>query len=257
MIIKKPLVIFDLETTGTWVEKDKIIEIAMIKIMPDTENTVHRYHSLVNPGIEISKEVEELTGIGTKDVKDSPKFEQIADDVLVFIKDSDLSGYNIERFDIPVLRKELESVGKTLNLTDVFIYDVNKIFKIKHKRNLEAAYQCYCKKDIKNAHTAMADTEATLEILKEQVFQYSDNGDISRLKDIQYEKQSSFFDNSGRARWWQDELYITFGKYNGKSLTSINKIDPGYLRWILKSEFSDDIKSVVNGVLDGKQPRRE
>ena len=163
MKIARPLVILDLETTGTWREKDKIVEIGMIKLTPGGEKDV--FIKRVNPGITIPPEVSELIGITDDDVKDEPPFRDIAREVLDFIGDSDMGGFNVERFDLPLLERELAEAGLKLDLRERRIYDAQKIYHLHEKRDLMAAYAFYCKKDLVNAHTAMGDVEATLEIL--------------------------------------------------------------------------------------------
>lgn len=249
MILEKEVVVFDLETTGTWVEKDKVIEIGMIKRYPD--GTEEEYNKKINPGILIPDAVTELTGISNDDVKDCPFFKEVADEIIAFIDASDLAGFNLIRFDIPMLSKELSESGNSLDMEGRFVYDAQKIYHIHEKRNLTSAYSFFCKKDLKDAHSALADTRATLDILDAQVRHYGKEPRLDSLKEFDYEKSQEFFEGDRKFRWWNGDLYITFGKHNGKSVMSIAKEDRGYLEWILNKEFSDKVKSMVRGVMNG------
>ena len=252
MIIDNDLVVLDLEATGTWREKDRIIEIAMIRCFPDGSNA--EYCKRVNPEISIPAEVVEITGITDADVKDAPTFKQIAREIVDFIGNSDLTGFNIEKFDVPMLKRQLDECGIQFDLTNRFIYDAQKIYHLHHKRDLTAAYLLYCNKNLIGAHGALADTQASLEVLREQIRRYSQDGHIKSLKEFQYEKPNDFFDDDRKFRWWGGELYITFGKHNGKSMRQIAKDDRAYLEWILGADFSAQIKSMIKSVLNGEHP---
>ncbi len=255
MNTKKPLVVFDLETTGIWVERDKIVEIGMIKIMPD--GTRHDYVKRVNPGIPIPINVIRIIGITDDDLKDAPPFKDIAKEVLDFIGDSDLGGFNIQRFDIPVLEREFFEAGISFHWKERDIYDAQKIYHIHEKRDLMAAYQLYCDKELTNAHSALGDAEATLEILDAQVTKYGkqDEGIIS-LRDFDYEQSSAYFDSERKFCWWNKNLYPMFGKYRKKKhIKAIAKSDRNYLEWILSSDFSSEIKTMIENALKGDFPK--
>lgn len=255
MNIKKPITVFDLETTGIWIERDKIVEVGMIKLMPD--GTRHDYVKRVNPGIPIPVNVIRIINITDDDLKDAPKFKDIAQEVLDFIGDSDLGGFNIQRFDIPVLEREFFEAGLTFHWKDRDIYDAQKIYHIHEKRDLMAAYQLYCGKELTNAHSALGDAEATVEILDAQIAKYgkADEGIVS-LRDFDYEKSSAYFDTERKFCWWNRNLYPMFGKYRKKKpIQSIAKTDRNYLEWILSSDFSDDIKVMIEKALKGDFPK--
>jgi DNA polymerase-3 subunit epsilon len=255
MNIKKPLIVFDLETTGVWVERDKIIEIGMIKLMPD--GSKHDYVKRVNPGMPIPVNVIRIIGITDNDVKDAPRFKDIAKEVFDFIGDSDLGGFNIQRFDIPVLEREFFEAGLSFHWKDRDIYDAQKIYHIHEKRDLMAAYQLYCDKELTNAHSALGDAEATAEILSAQIKRYGkeDEGILS-LKDFDYEKTSAYFDAERKFCWWNGNLYPMFGKYRRKKhIKDIVKKDRNYLEWILSSDFSDEIKVMLEKALKGDFPK--
>lgn len=254
MKIKHTLVVLDLETTGVWVEKDKIVEIAMIKCYPD--GTRKQYLQRVNPGILIPPQVTKLIGISNEDVQDEPYFKQIAREVLDFTEDADLAGFNVERFDLPLLEREMFESGLKFDWQKRTIYDSQKIYHLKEKRDLTAAYQFYCSKNLENAHTALADAQATLEILSSQVDRYgTGDHELESLGEFNYATLSDYYDEGRRFRWWNGKLYPMFGKYAKRySLQEMTQKDPKYLEWILSSDFSDDVKVLVQDALQGKFP---
>ena len=255
MKLSKPLVILDLETTGIWIEKDKIIEIAMIKVFPDETRTT--YSSYVNPGMPIPPEVTEVTGIKDADVKDAPKFRDISSEVFRFLEEADIGGFNVERFDLPLLERELTECGIKFEWSKRSIYDAQKVYHLHNKRDLTAAYEFYCGKELKDAHSALADTQATLDVLIAQVAKHGNGNDsVEALKEFDYRKRTEFFDSDRKLRWWNGELYMMFGKYARKaSLQEIAKTDRPYLEWILKQDFREDVKDVIEQALEGKFPQ--
>jgi len=256
MTLNHPLVVLDLETTGTWIEKDRIIEIAMVKLMPDGQKQV--YDTKVNPGMPIPPVVTELTGIRDADVKDVPAFAAIAAKVLAFIGDADMGGFNLERFDLPLLAREMSDAGVPFEWQSRAVYDAQKIYHIHERRDLFAAFAFYCHQELKDAHSALADTEATLSILEEQVKRYGEGSEgIEALKEFNYRSSSEFFDSDRKFRWWNGELYMTFGKYAKKEpLRVVAQRDPSYLHWILDKDFSDDVKAMIHEALNGKHPKQ-
>jgi DNA polymerase III subunit epsilon len=254
MKLNKTLVVFDLETTGTWIEKDRIVEIGMIKLMPDgrREDYVRR----VNPGMPIPANVSRIIDITDNDVKDAPGFRDIAKQVMDFIGDADLGGFNIQRFDLPVLERELLEAGISFHWKDRDIYDAQKIYHIHEKRYLMAAYKLYCNKDLTNAHTALGDAEATVEIFNAQVSKYgSQEQGIESLRDFDYEQSSAYFDPERKFCWWNNNLYPSFGKYRRKRhIKDIAKSDRSYLEWLLASDFSSEIKVLAENALRGEFP---
>jgi DNA polymerase-3 subunit epsilon len=252
MILDKPLVVLDLEATGTWVEKDKIIEVGMVKCFPD--GSLEEYERRINPGIDIPEVVIEITGITNEDVKDKPMFRELAQEVIDFIEDADIGGFSVDRFDVPLLLREISSAGKVLDMEGRFIYDAQKIYHIHERRDLSSAYNFFCGKDLDGAHSAIVDSRATFEILESQVKKYGRHKGIDSLKEFDYVKSSDFFDDDRKFRWWDGELYITFGKHSGKNIKLIADEDEGYLRWMLDKDFSDRVKSMIRGSLRGNFP---
>ena len=254
MKISRPLVVFDLETTGTWVEKDKIVEIGMIKLLVD--GTTESYVKRVNPGIPIPAYISSLINISDSDIKDSPRFRDIAEEVLNFIEKADLGGFNIERFDLPILQREIALSGLKFDWSDRVIYDAQKIFHVNERRDLVAAYRLYCNKDLQNHHSALDDAQATFEILGSQIKKYGKNNEgIEFLKEFKYERAGEFFDEERKFRWWNKKLYPMFGKYAKKySIGEIAQRDSEYLEWMLRRDFSAKVKVMIEGVLNGQYP---
>lgn len=250
----RPLIVLDLETTGTWLEKDRIVEIALVRLQPDGARG--SYLSRVNPGMPIPPRVSQITGITDADVKDAPPFKKIAQEVLEFLGEADLGGFNVERFDLVILERELFNAGLKFEWRSRVIYDAQKIYHIHEKRDLKAAYQFYCGKELVNGHTAMGDTEATLEILVAQVQKYGkvEEG-IESLRDFDYERIDDFYDPERKFRWWNGELYPVFGKYGRKtSLKEIAQKDSSYLQWLLTTDFSEAGKKLITNALAGRFP---
>jgi len=255
MKISRPLVILDLETTGTWVEKDKIVEIGMEKYLPD--GSKETYVKRVNPGMHIPLAVSKITGIGDEDVKDALIFSEIAPEVIAFLGDCDIGGFNIERFDIPLLEREIIDAGLKFELGNRVIYDAQKVYNIHEKRTLSAAYNFYCNKTLDNAHSALGDVEATFEILREQVNKYGSTEEgISSLSKFDYERSLDYFDKGRKFRWWNGELYPMFGKHARRhSIRELAEKERNYLEWILSKDFSEEVKTMIKNALSGVFPK--
>lgn len=255
MKLERDLAVLDLETTGTWIEKDKIIEIAIVKCCVDGRRET--YSQRVNPGMPIPPAVEELTGISNADVQNEPDFRAVAEDVLKFIGDADFGGFNAERFDLPLLEREMFEAGYKFEWQKRTIYDAQKVYHINERRDLTAAFKFYCDKELKNAHSALADTEATLEILEAQIKKYGEGSEsLTVLQEFGYKTMADFYDENRRFRWWNGKLYPMFGKYAKRySLEEIVERDPRYLDWILNQDFSDRVKTLVRNALKGEFPK--
>ncbi len=256
MQLKRPLAMLDLETTGTWIERDRIIEIGIVRCEPD--GTRREYDQRINPGMPISSEVTALTGISNDDVKDAPRFKEVAPVVLEMLKDADIGGFNVERFDVPLLAREFADNGFSFAWQGRTIYDAQKVYHLNEKRDLTAAYAFYCHKELDGAHSALADTRATLEVLEAQVVKYGKGSEsLESLGSFDYKILGDFFGLERKFRWWNGELYMMFGKYAGKMpLKEVAKNDPRYLEWILSANFSDEVKELVGGALEGHFPSR-
>lgn len=245
--LEKPLVFFDLETTGLDF-KDKIIEVSLVKIHPSgAEET---YTVRINPEIPIPPASTAVHGITDDMVKDSPTFKEIAPSLLEFLQGCDLAGYNSSRFDLPMLDEEFARVGIRANLQAVRHIDVQNIYHKMERRTLEAAFRFYCHKTLENAHSAEADAYATYEVLKAQLDEYPDvlENNVDALAD--FSKLQDNVDLAGRIiRNQKGENVFNFGKYKGIRVLDVHKKDPGYYRWILDGDFSFDTKSTVNKII--------
>lgn len=256
MKVANALVCLDIESTGIWVEQDKIIEIALIKFRTDGEKET--FYKRINPGIAIPQVVTNLTGISDRDVQDAPYFKEVAKEALEFIGDADFGGFGIERFDLPLLEREFAGAGLKLDWKCRKIYDAQKVFHLNEKRDLSAAYKFYCEKDLVGAHSALVDTEAVLEILAKQVERYGEGqDDLAALDKFEYPTLMDFYDEERKFCWWNGKLYLMFGKYARKqALEDLVKTDPGYLNWVLNKDFSEGVKCVIREALKGQLPVR-
>ncbi len=253
----KHLIVLDLETTGVWVEKDKIVEIALIKTSADGEKET--YLKRVNPGIPLPPFVSKIIGITDADLKDAPFFRQIAAEVMNFLGDSDLAGFNLERFDLPLLERELAEAGHKFDYHARAVYDAQKVYHLNEKRDLTTAYKFYCNRELINAHSAMADAQATLDILCAQVSKYGNGNDaLDSLNIFNYREIADFYGRTRKFRWWNGELYPLFGKYAKKlSLQDIARKDPDYLKWIASADFPEEVKDLAEDALKGQFPSFE
>lgn len=231
--LSKPLAIFDLEATGLNISKERIVEIAILKINPD--GSEERFKSLVNPEMNISEEVTKIHGISNEDVKDSPTFKELAKKVVEFIGDADLAGYNSNKFDIPLLAEELIRVGSNFDLSTRHFVDVQNIFHKMEQRTLSAAYQFYCNKELIDAHDAMNDTNATWEVLKSQLEKYDSlRTDVPSLAEFSRAGNLKTLDFAGRLVINEDgEGVYNFGKHKGKTVKEVHEIEPGYYSWFI------------------------
>ena len=237
LILKRPLAIFDLETTGTNITSDRIVEIAIVKILPDFSEL--NYCKQVNPEMPIPLEISKIHGIYDTDIVDAPTFKDIAAEVTAFIGDADLAGYNSNKFDIPVLAEELMRVGSDFDISTRKFVDVQNIFHKMEQRTLAAAYQFYCNKTMENAHNALYDTQATWEVLKSQLERYESlSGDIDSLSEFSKAGNYNLLDFAGRlAVNEKGEAIYNFGKHKGKTIKEIATQEPGYYGWMLDADF--------------------
>lgn len=250
--LKVPICFFDLETTGTNTSYDRIVEIAVIKLMPNGEQL--KKHDLLNPTISIPIESSLIHGIYDGDIKDKPTFKDVAKDYLKFFEGADLSGFNILKFDVPVLVEEFLRVGLEFDYSRKKIVDVQKIYHLMEKRNLSAAYRYYCGKELEDSHTAEADTQATMEVLLEQVEKYENQqvydglghplGLIqNNIESLHNLTSSESVDLAGRMiRNDKGEAVFNFGKHRLKPVLDVLKYEPSYYDWIMKGDFALDTK---------------
>ncbi|MFO7744503.1 MAG: 3'-5' exonuclease [Psychroflexus sp.] len=244
--LTRPICFFDLETTGTNISKDRIVEISILKVFEN--NNKESYTWKVNPGIPIPKETTAIHGISDEDVAHEPKFDELAPKINAMIKGCDLAGYNSNRFDIPLLAEEMLRVGIDFDLKKVNAVDVQTIFHKKEKRTLEAAYKFYCDKDLTDAHSAEADTNATYEVLKSQLDRYPDLENDTKWLSA-YSAHKKFADLAGFIVLnKKDEEVFGFGKFRGKKVEDVLEKEPGYFGWIQNSDFPLYTKKVLTAI---------
>jgi len=250
--LKNPLAFFDLEATGTHITQDRIVEIAIIKVMPD--GTQLTYNKKINPEKAIPLEASCVHGIYDTDVKDAPTFKMIAKELSKFLQGCDLAGFNVLRFDIPMLVENFLRAEVEFKLEHRKIVDAQRIFHLMEKRNLTAAYQFYCQKPLEGAHSAMADTAATMAVLEAQIARYEKQtvtdamgkpigtieNDIDQLHAL---TATSTLDLAGRIAYNADGTAVfNFGKHKGKPVTQVLQEEPSYYDWMMKGDFSLDTK---------------
>ena len=251
MKINKPLVFFDIESTGLDITKDKIIEITILKLSISGRKNTFTFR--INPEIPIPSENSKIHGIYDKDVKNSPSFKKVGNKIKKLLYKCDLVGFNILKFDLPILIEEFKNNKISFSINDINIIDVQKLYHLMEKRNLSSAYKFYCNKTLKNSHSSFSDTMATYEIFLNQLKKYDNQevfdlkgnkmGKISKnLNKINNTLNNNMIDLEGRFIMDNDDPVFNFGKYKGKKIKEILKKNPGYFNWIIKGKFSNDTK---------------
>ena len=233
--LTRPIAFIDLETTGVSLSTDRIVEIAIIKLLPDGSRQVKR--KLLNPLIPIPKVTSDIHGITDDMVKDAPTFKQVANEVKMFIDGCDLGGYNSNRFDIPILMEEFLRVGLDIDLSKRKMVDVQHIFYTMEPRTLSAAYKFFCEKELVDAHSAEADVSATIDVFLAQLEKYKNLGNtvesvlgvIGEEKIVDYARRFGYDDKGV-------EIF-NFGKYKGKAVSEILKAEPQYYDWMMRGDF--------------------
>lgn len=241
------IVFFDLETTGINIAKDRIVEISLLKILPNGKEEQRTLR--VNPEMPIPKQASDIHGIYDEDVKDCPAFKEIAKDLAHFLEGCDLGGYNSNRFDIPLLAEEFLRVGVDFDMRKRKFVDVQTIFHKMEQRTLSAAYRFYCDKSLEDAHSAAADTMATYEVLKSQLERYE--GQIENNIEFlsKFSTQNNNADFAGFIVIDADGIEVfNFGKHKGISVEKILKEQPGYFAWMLNGEFPLYTKKILTEI---------
>ena len=264
--LKKPLIIFDLETTGLDLVKDKIIQRAYIKVYPDGKE--ERKSLFINPGVKIPKEVTAITGISDEMVAGQPTFKELSSQLLSVFNGCDIAGFNSNHFDVPLLAEEFLKAGIDFDFSKCRLIDVQTIFHKMERRNLEAAYEFYCGRKMKDdfpPHQADNDTEATYRVLKGQLDMYSperqESADRQLVNDIEalaeFSKTNNNVDFAGRIIWKETvnaagekvrQEVFNFGKYKGIPVAEVLRRDPGYYGWILNGDFTYNTKQVLTRI---------
>ena len=241
-----PVVFFDLEMTGTDINKDRIVEICYLKVWPNGNEDAHTMR--INPGMHIPEESSKVHGIYDDDVKDCPTFKEVAKNIAKDFEGADIAGFNSNRFDVPLLAEEFLRADVDIDLARHRFIDVQVIFHKKEQRTLSAAYKFYCGKNLEDAHTALADTRATYEVLKAQLDKYPDlQNDMKFLSD--YSSFTKNVDFAGRMVYDDNGAEVfNFGKYRGQLVKDVLAKDPGYYSWILNSEFTLNTKAALTRI---------
>ncbi|MBQ6745602.1 MAG: ribonuclease H-like domain-containing protein [Bacteroidaceae bacterium] len=241
-----PVVFFDLETTGTDINKDRIVEICYLKVWPNGNEDARTMR--INPDMHIPEEASLVHGIYDEDVKNCPKFKEVAKNIAKDFEGADIAGFNSNRFDVPLLAEEFLRADVDIDLAHHRFIDVQVIFHKKEQRTLSAAYQFYCGKNLEDAHTALADTRATYEVLKAQLDKYPDlQNDMKFLSD--YSSFTKNVDFAGRMVYDDNGAEVfNFGKYKGQLVKDVLAKDPGYYSWILNSDFTLNTKAALTRI---------
>lgn len=254
--LDRPVVVFDLETTGPNFRIDRIIEIAAVKVFSggQRETWVRR----VNPGMAIPPASTAIHGIGDRDVAGLPRFAEVARELAAFLDGCDLAGYNITGFDLPVLRLEFLRVGVPFELSGRRLLDAQRIFFAREPRHLSAAARFYCQAEHEGAHGALADAEMTLRVLAGQFEKYPDlPRSIEDLHELFCAGLDRDLDPEGRFRLVNGEPTVNFGKNRGRTLKEMSRDEPGFLRWILKGDFSAPVKEIARTFLPAEDSKPE
>jgi DNA polymerase-3 subunit epsilon len=248
-----PLACFDIESTGISPRNDRIVELAIVRVHPG--GRTDQYVRRVNPGMPIPPGATAIHGITDEDVRTCPPFSDIAGEVLDQLTGCDLAGYNLGRFDIPMLTEELLRCGHTFNLEGRRIIDPQTIFHRHEPRDLSAALAFYCNELHLNAHGAEADVLATLRVLEGQLQRYSDlPHDVSGLDRYCNPRDPDWVDRTGRLSWQNGEVCVNFGRKRGQSIRQLIDAEPNYIKWLLRSDFPRDVIEIVQNALEGRWP---
>lgn len=247
--LEKPLIIFDLETTGLSISSDRIIQLAFVKYFPSGLSQQKDYY--INPEIEIGQEATEIHGLTNEDLVGKPTFKKIAKELYDIFNDCYYGGYNIIFFDLPILRREFLRVGMDFNYSNNQIIDSCQILRYMEPRSLSFALKYYCHKEHDGAHNAIADVQAVAEILEKQLSQYDEIRDIDFLNKIHAARDWKDTNTSSTRRfyWKKGEAHFGFSKYKGKKLSYVAQYDPKFLDWILQADFPKDLKTIVKEAL--------
>lgn len=242
--LKRSIIFFDLETTGLDIAKDRIVELCYIRVEPNGNEEARSMR--INPEMHIPEVASSVHGITDDDVKDCPTFADVAPQLAATFEGCDLAGFNSNRFDLPLLAEEFMKAGVNIDLSHVQAIDVQNIYHKLEKRTLAAAYKFYCGRDLENAHSALADTQATYEVLQAQLDHYPNDlqNDVDFL--AEFSRMNRNIDFAGRFVYDESgKELINFGKYKGKAIKDVLSRDPGYYSWIMQGDFTLNTKQVL------------
>ncbi|GGH57828.1 DNA polymerase-3 subunit epsilon [Filimonas zeae] len=245
--LTRPLAFIDLETTGVNIGTDRIVEIAIVKIMPDGTKTVKR--RLLNPQLPIPASSSDVHGITDDMVKDAPTFKDVANEVKQFLENCDLGGYNSNRFDIPMLVEEFLRIGLEFTTDGRKMVDVQRVFHMMEQRTLSAAYKFYCNKNLEGAHSAEADADATWEVLDAQVARYAAIGNtVDSI--VKFTGEDDIVDFARRLVKVNGVEVFNFGKHKGRPVADVLKAEPQYYDWMMKGDFAMNTKQKLTEILN-------
>lgn len=253
---EKPIIIFDLETTGLIMTMDRIVEIAYIKIFPNGK--VVKEDIFLNPEMKISEESIAVHGISDEQVADKPTFKDKAQEFWEIFSNCYYSGFNVISFDLPLLKREFVRVGMDFQYTSNDIIDAKTIFHSMEQRTLSAAYKFYCGKEHVDAHNALADVEVSAEVLVSQIEKYKGILDWDFINKIHSGSDTDRYVDVDRKFYWRDgEAYFSFSKFKDSPLKKVAETEVGFLNWMLGADFSEETKSIVKKALEGEFPKKE
>lgn len=254
--LQRPMISFDIETTGLDVVRDRIVEISCVKIMPD--HTRQTYTRRLNPGCPISPEATAVHGMTLADLTDKPSFAELAQEIADLMRGCDLTGFNIEKFDLPLLAAEFRRLGQSFPEPGTQIVDSGKIFWRNEPRDLKGALRFYCNKTLERAHSAEADAQAAADILLAQISHYDElPKDVPGLDSWCHPSHPDWLDPDGKIMWKDNEAVITFGKHRNRSLRELAAQEPGYLSWVCQKDFGEAVRLLCEAALVGNFPIRQ
>lgn len=254
--LTKPMIFFDLEATGTNPQVDRIVEICVAKLSPGGQSEVKTRR--INPGVPIPFESTEIHGIKNEDVANEPSFSSIAASLYMYFEDCDIAGYNIIRYDIPLLCNEFKRAGFNFSTDGRRLIDAQNIFHKMEPRTLSAAYSFFCGKELNNAHNAEADVLATVAVLDAEMERYPKlPRNIDELHEFCNPTDPNSIDKTGKFKWNENnDAVVAFGKNKGILLKDIAVQNPNFLSWITRMDFQDDAKKIAKDALAGKFPTK-
>ncbi len=255
LVLKRPLIFFDLETTGLDQDIDRIVQFAFLKVHPD--NRREEWMELVNPGIPIPREASLVHNITDEMIRDKQEFSYFAPKIKEYLQNCDLSGFNIVRFDVPFLQAEMTRNNTPLDLTTIKIVDAQSIFHKMEPRTLSAAYRFYCNGEHEEAHDAMGDVRVTMEVFYAQLQKYPDlPKSVDKLGSFCNSKDDRWVTPDRKLYWRHAEAVIGFGKHKGKTLQYIFENDVEYLKWMENGDFAQETRQIIRNALNGQFPHK-
>jgi DNA polymerase-3 subunit epsilon len=252
--LKRPLAVFDIESTGTNWRVDRIIDLAIVKIHPDGRQEARTWR--VHPEMAIPSSATAIHKISNADVHGCPLFKDVAAQVVQFLHDCDLGGFNVLRFDIPLLQEEFKRTGQPFSLDGRNVVDAQRIFHRKEPRDLSAALAFYCGELHLEAHQALDDVQATVRVLDGELAKYADlPRTVPELSEYCNPRDPDDVDRAGKLKWADGDVVIGFGKNAGKKLKDLLTYDTGFLKWMLQNDFPEDTKEILRKAMNGVLPQ--